>query len=46
MNDGEIELLFCPTKNQIADVMTKPVKLDVFEKMRRMLGVRNLEGLN
>lgn len=43
VNDKKIQLTFCSTQDQVADVMTKPVKLEVFEKMRRMLGVIKLE---
>nr|XP_043639663.1 secreted RxLR effector protein 161-like [Erigeron canadensis] len=39
---GKVQLLFCGTADQIADVMTKPVKLEVFEKMRNLLGVREI----
>ncbi|KAD3642335.1 hypothetical protein E3N88_31559 [Mikania micrantha] len=39
--DGKIKLVFCSTKDQIADVMTKPVKLEVFERMRKLLGVHD-----
>ncbi|KAC9923453.1 hypothetical protein E3N88_45071 [Mikania micrantha] len=39
VNEGKVQLLFCPTKEQVADVLTKPVKLELFEKMRKKLGV-------
>jgi hypothetical protein len=41
-NEGVIKLEFCGTKDQIADIMTKPIKLDQFEKLRDSLGVRVL----
>lgn len=37
--DGTLNLLHCNTQEQVADVMTKPLKLDMFLKMRRLLGV-------
>lgn len=43
VNEGKIQLKFCSTVNQVADLMTKPVKLEVFEKMRRLLGVQEIE---
>ncbi|KAD2805945.1 hypothetical protein E3N88_39322 [Mikania micrantha] len=46
VNDEKIQLMFCSTKDQVADVLTKPVKLEVFEKMRDMLGVHKIEELN
>lgn len=39
VNEGVINLEFCPTSEQFADIMTKAVKLEVFEKLRRKLGV-------
>ncbi|KAL5844965.1 hypothetical protein ACOSQ4_010923 [Xanthoceras sorbifolium] len=36
---GSVELIYCSTQNQLAHVMTKPLKLDVFLKMRATLGV-------
>ncbi|KAI3713826.1 hypothetical protein L1987_72412 [Smallanthus sonchifolius] len=43
VNEEIIKLLFCPTADQVADVMTKPVKLDSFEKMRKKMGVYKIE---
>jgi hypothetical protein len=39
VKDGVIKLEFCGTKKQVADVMTKPLKLDQFQKLRQMPGV-------
>lgn len=44
VNEGAMRLMFCGTKDQVADIMTKPIKLDQFEKLRSMLGVRRLKG--
>lgn len=41
-----IELVHCNTLEQIADVMTKPLKLDDFVKMRTMLGVCAENNIN
>ncbi|TYI07124.1 hypothetical protein ES332_A10G205300v1, partial [Gossypium tomentosum] len=38
-NGGVICLVFCNSESQIADILTKPLKQVVFEKLRRMLGV-------
>lgn len=38
-NDGVIDLVFCKSQDQVADILTKPLKQDVFVKLRRMLGV-------
>ncbi|XP_047331351.1 secreted RxLR effector protein 161-like [Impatiens glandulifera] len=37
--DETVNLEYCNTKEQIADIMTKPLKLDAFEKLRDLLGV-------
>ena len=36
---GTVELVHCGTQEQLADVMTKPLKLDVFLNLRGLLGV-------
>ena len=38
-NDGTLELVHCNSQHQIADIMTKPLKLEVFEKLRGLLGM-------
>jgi hypothetical protein len=43
-NQGVVKLVFCGTQEQIADIMTKPLKLDQFVKLRRLLGVQPLEN--
>lgn len=43
VNDEVIGLEYCSTHEQLSDVMTKPVKLDVFEKQRSSLGVCSRE---
>jgi hypothetical protein len=42
VNDGVIKLIYCASENQIADIMTKPLKLEQFEKLREMLGVTDI----
>lgn len=37
--EGTVELVFCGSQEQVANVMTKPLKLDVFQRLRCMLGV-------
>ncbi|KAJ6992892.1 Retrovirus-related Pol polyprotein from transposon TNT 1-94 [Populus alba x Populus x berolinensis] len=43
---GEVELVYCGTKEQIADIMTKPLKLEDFVKLRMLLGVQEKKALN
>ena len=44
--DGTVQLVYCNTQEQVADVMTKPLKLDVFVKLRNLLGVCSLQNVN
>ncbi|RVW23196.1 Retrovirus-related Pol polyprotein from transposon RE1 [Vitis vinifera] len=37
--EGTIELVHCGSQDQVADIMTKPLKLEVFQKFRKLLGV-------
>lgn len=39
VRDEVVKLSYCKSEDQIADIMTKPLKLDRFEKLRGMLGV-------
>jgi hypothetical protein len=36
---GTVELIYCNTQDQIADTITKPLKLDAFLKLRALLRV-------
>ena len=39
INKGKINLKYCPTKEMIADILTKPLARDQFEKLRSLMGV-------
>lgn len=41
-NDGAIELVYCKSEDQVADVFTKALKSKTFEKLRRLLGICTL----
>lgn len=41
-----IELLSCCTQDQIDDIMTKPLKIKSFQKLRGMLGMCSVNKLN
>jgi hypothetical protein len=43
---GKIKLVYCSTDAQIADALTKPLKIERFKDLRRMLSVQSLEFLN
>jgi hypothetical protein len=43
---GTMELIYCNTQDQIADIMTKPLKLDAFLKLRALLGVCSENDIN
>jgi hypothetical protein len=44
--DGTLELAHCNSHNQIADIMTKPLKFEAFEKLRGLLGMCFLSDIN
>ena len=45
-NQGVVELVYCNTLEQVADIMTKPLKLDLYEKLRSMLGMSEVPMIN
>lgn len=46
VNNGVIELRYCSSQDQIADLMTKPLKLEQFEKLRNLLGIVNASEIS
>ena len=43
VNKDIIRLNFCGTKEQLADMMTKPLSLAAFEFIREEIGVKDLK---
>ncbi|KAJ9563755.1 hypothetical protein OSB04_008915 [Centaurea solstitialis] len=39
VKDGVVELSYCSSQEQVADIMTKPLKLEQFLKFRSLLGM-------
>ena len=46
VNDGVVQLQFCGTRHQLADILTKPLKLESFWELRWKLGVCDFSGVN
>lgn len=46
VNKGRLEVIYCPTDLQKADIFTKPLKIGRFEQLRKELCVVSLENLN
>ena len=42
--EGIIDLIYCKSEEQITNIMTKPLKLSAFQKLRNLLGVYMLNG--
>ncbi|KAM0015324.1 putative RNA-directed DNA polymerase [Helianthus debilis subsp. tardiflorus] len=42
VNQEELKLVYCKTEDQVADIMTKPIKLEAFIKLRGLLGVKEI----
>ena len=38
---GEIELVYCPTEEMVADQMTKPLAKERHRKLCKMMGIEN-----
>ncbi|GKV32516.1 hypothetical protein SLEP1_g41114 [Rubroshorea leprosula] len=45
VKEGVIDLVYCRSEDQLADIFTKPLKLSAFQKQRKLLGVCVLENL-
>jgi len=46
VKDGTIKLNYCSSQTQVAGIMTKPLKLEQFSKLRRMLGMLEASEIN
>ncbi|WVY89510.1 hypothetical protein V8G54_035024 [Vigna mungo] len=46
VKDGVVRMSYCKSQIQIADIMTKPLKLDQFLKLRSMLDMIEISKLN
>ena len=44
--EGVVELCYCKSGEQIADIFTKPLKVDSFLKLRALLGMCSIEEIN
>jgi hypothetical protein len=44
--DGIVEMVHCATENQIADILTKPLKLESFCRLREGLGIIDVSCLS
>ena len=44
--EGTIALVHCGSQDQVADLMTKPLKLDAFLKLRTLLGIQEINDVN
>ena len=40
--EGIINIIFCPTSNMVADLLTKPIPCIQFEKLRSLMGMEEL----
>jgi len=44
--ENKIQLIHCNTEEQIANIFTKPLRQHRFEKLRNMLGLKQLDNLD
>ncbi|XP_072071940.1 secreted RxLR effector protein 161-like [Arachis hypogaea] len=45
VNEKEVVIEYCPTEEQVADIFTKPLKTELFYKLKKMLGMINSTSL-
>ncbi|CAL2279140.1 unnamed protein product [Prunus armeniaca] len=43
--DETIDLIYCISEDQVADILTKPLKLPAFSKLRKLLGVCSVKDI-
>ena len=43
MKNKEVELISCKINNQVADIFTKPLKGEIFIRLKFMLGMTSLD---
>jgi len=46
IRDKVIKLVHCGSQDQVANLLTKPIKLEEFFKLREQLGVYMISGVN
>lgn len=46
VNKRKLELSYCKSEENVADILTKALKKNIFEGLRSKLGVCNLASLN
>ena len=44
LEDGIINLIYCPTEQMIADILTKPLTRQRFETLRLEMGLKSLSS--
>ena len=42
-NEGTVELQYCRSEDQLADIFTKPLRSFPFQKLRRLMGINTME---
>ena len=43
MKNKEVELIFCKTNDQVIDIFTKPLKREIFIRLKFMFGMTSLD---
>lgn len=44
VSKNDVELVYCKSQDQVADIFTKPLKHDVFRKLKFILGMKSLKN--
>lgn len=46
VNDEVVKMVYCSTDVQVADILKKPLKLETYERLRKMLGMYEASDIN
>lgn len=46
VNKGKLELVFCPSELQLVDILTKGLRVDRFEELRKQMDVVSFKNLD
>lgn len=45
VNKDKLEIDYCKIKLQLADILTKPLKKEMFDYLKKLMGMRNLADM-
>ncbi len=43
LEDGIVDVAYCPTSEMVADILTKPIPRGQFQKLRTLMGIEEIK---